>query len=67
MFAYLCLALGLVLILEGPVYVLAPSIVERLLETMREMSLEARRLSGLVAVLTGVCLLILAKTFGVLG
>ena len=40
------LALGLVLIVEGLVYVLAPSLVERMLEMLREIPEEARRQAG---------------------
>jgi uncharacterized protein YjeT (DUF2065 family) len=49
--------IALVLIIEGLVYALAPSLVERLLETMRDMPLEARRLTGLIALGLGVGLL----------
>ncbi|MEM9580225.1 MAG: DUF2065 domain-containing protein [Pseudomonadota bacterium] len=63
---YVLLAFGLVMILEGLVYVLAPSLVEHLLEAMRAMPLDARRMFGLVIVLAGVCCLIGAKALGVL-
>ena len=66
MFGYILLALGLVMIVEGLVYVLAPSLVERLLEAMRAMPLDQRRTFGLVAVLAGVCCLIAAKALGAL-
>ncbi|MCT4611332.1 MAG: DUF2065 domain-containing protein [Pelagimonas sp.] len=49
--------IALVLIIEGLVYALAPSLVERLLETMRDMPLDARRLTGLIALGLGVGLL----------
>ena len=37
------LALGLVLLLEGLVYVLAPSLIEDMLRALRELPPEARR------------------------
>ncbi|MCR8546563.1 DUF2065 domain-containing protein [Salipiger sp. P9] len=49
--------IALVLIIEGLVYALAPSLVERLLEALREMPLETRRNLGLLTVVTGVLLL----------
>lgn len=58
------LALGLVLIVEGLVYALAPGIIDRMLEAMRAMPLEARRLMGLVAMATGLALVWLAKMLG---
>ncbi|CUH76162.1 hypothetical protein SAMN04488093_10172 [Tropicibacter naphthalenivorans] len=51
----------MVLVIEGLVYALAPSLVERLLEAMREMPPEARRTLGLVTLVTGVTLLWIAK------
>jgi uncharacterized protein YjeT (DUF2065 family) len=51
------MGIALVLIIEGLVYALAPSLVERLLEAMRDMPLEARRLTGLICVAGGVALL----------
>ncbi|HGG65608.1 MAG TPA: DUF2065 domain-containing protein [Rhodobacteraceae bacterium] len=58
------LAFGLVLVIEGLVYALAPWLVESLLEAMKEMPLETRRRIGLVAVAIGVGLVWLAKGFG---
>ena len=58
------LALGLVLIVEGLVYALAPSLIEDLLEAMRTLTLEQRRLLGLVALTCGVFFLWLAKALG---
>ena len=59
------LALGLVLIVEGLAYALAPSLIEDLLAMMREMPLETRRLLGLAALASGVFLVWAAKTLGV--
>ena len=50
---YVALALGLVLILEGLVYALAPSLVEQMLAALRELSLEARRLIGFFCIVIG--------------
>ena len=58
------LAIGLVLIIEGLVYALAPHIVEDLLEALRQMPPEARRLLGLVAMAIGVLLVWIAKSLG---
>ncbi|MCA0961342.1 DUF2065 domain-containing protein [Salipiger bermudensis] len=49
--------IAMVLIIEGLVYALAPSLVERLLEALRLMPLETRRRLGLVTVATGVLML----------
>ncbi|WP_371224914.1 DUF2065 domain-containing protein [Roseovarius sp. 2305UL8-3] len=58
------LALGLVLIVEGLVYALAPSLIEDLLSAMRALSIEQRRTLGLAAVALGIVLLWVAKTLG---
>jgi len=60
-FGNVALALGLVLVVEGLVYALAPRLIEQLLEMMRMMPIESRRLMGLVALTLGVALLWLAK------
>lgn len=49
--------IAMVLILEGLVYALAPSLVERLLEALRRLPLEMRRNLGLLTVVTGLILL----------
>ncbi|MGI3170678.1 DUF2065 domain-containing protein [Pseudooceanicola sp. C21-150M6] len=64
MIATAFLALGLVLIIEGLAYGLAPSLVERLLEALRELSEEQRRLLGLTAIAIGVILVWVAKLLG---
>jgi hypothetical protein len=58
------LAIGLVLIVEGLVYALAPSLIEDLLDRLSTLPLETRRVMGLVALAAGVLLVWLAKTFG---
>lgn len=60
----LFLALGLVLIVEGLVYALAPSLVEQLLEAMRAMPVETRRAVGLGALAIGIVLIWCAKMLG---
>ncbi|WP_101065396.1 DUF2065 domain-containing protein [Roseovarius salinarum] len=62
--ATLFLAIGLVLIVEGLVYALAPSLVEQMLEAMRSMPEESRRLLGLAALAIGVLLVWAAKSLG---
>ena len=65
MIAVALLAIGLVLIVEGLVYALAPSLIEDLLNRLRTLPLEARRMMGLAGLAVGVLLVWLAKTLGV--
>ncbi|SLN40163.1 hypothetical protein ROA7450_01918 [Roseovarius albus] len=58
------LAIGLVLVIEGLVYALAPSLVEQLLEAFKEMPESSRRMMGLIAVALGVLLVWVAKYLG---
>ena len=58
------LAVGLVLIVEGLVYALAPSLIEDLLDMLRALPLETRRMMGLAALAAGVALVWLAKSLG---
>ncbi|VAW04918.1 Putative inner membrane protein YjeT (clustered with HflC) [hydrothermal vent metagenome] len=58
------LAVGLVLIVEGLVYALAPSLVEQMLEALREMPIDSRRMLGLGALTVGLALVWAAKTLG---
>jgi uncharacterized protein YjeT (DUF2065 family) len=53
--------IALVLVIEGLVYALAPSLIERLLEALREMPIETRRNLGLMTFATGVILLWLVR------
>jgi uncharacterized protein YjeT (DUF2065 family) len=53
----LVLGAGLLLFVEGLVYALFPKIVEQLLEALRDTPLEARRLIGLLSMLSGLGLL----------
>ena len=58
------LAFGLVLLLEGLVYVLAPSIVEQLLQALRDIPVEARRMVGALMAVMGLFLVYGAKVLG---
>ena len=52
----LLLGLGLVLVIEGLVFALAPSRLEELIKVISETPIETRRAIGLVAVAGGVLL-----------
>ncbi len=62
--ATILLAIGLVLCVEGLVFALAPSRLEDLLETLRQIPVDTRRLIGLAALAIGVTLIWIAKTWG---
>lgn len=64
MIAVACLALGLVLIVEGLAYALAPSLVEQMLEALRALPQAQRRTLGLLALALGVGLVWIGKTLG---
>ena len=64
MIANLFLAFGLVLIVEGLAYALAPSLIERMLEMLRLMAEDQRRVIGLIAITAGVVLVWAAKMLG---
>lgn len=64
MIATTLLALGLVLIVEGLAYALAPSLVERLLEALRLLPLQARRMVGLLGLVSGLVLVWTAWALG---
>jgi uncharacterized protein YjeT (DUF2065 family) len=64
MIAVACLALGLVLIVEGLAYALAPSLIEQLLAALRALSEDQRRMMGLVAMGLGLVLVWIGKTLG---
>jgi uncharacterized protein YjeT (DUF2065 family) len=61
---HVILALGLVLIVEGLAYALAPSFIEDLLEMLRSLPEATRRNMGLAALALGVALVWLAKGLG---
>ena len=58
------LALGLVLIVEGLAYALAPSLVEQMLEMLRMLPEATRRHVGLLAIALGVVLVWVARALG---
>lgn len=51
------LGIAMVLIIEGLAYALAPSLIERMLEAMRTLPLDARRLMGVSSIAAGVVML----------
>lgn len=53
-------AIGLVLIVEGLVWVLAPSFLEQMLAALRDLPVPARRMMGLLALVLGAMFLSLA-------
>lgn len=53
-------ALGLLLVVEGLVLALAPSRIEEVLEFLRSLSVESRRMIGLAALAAGVLMIWLA-------
>lgn len=57
-------AFGLVLIVEGALWALAPSSVEKMLQALRDLPEAARRQLGALAVVTGLILLWLARSIG---
>ncbi|GGX54715.1 DUF2065 domain-containing protein [Tateyamaria omphalii] len=62
--AWVLLALGLVMLVEGLAYVLAPSLIERVLEVLRTMPESARRLFGALVLVTGLIFIWLAFFIG---
>ncbi|WP_339854735.1 DUF2065 family protein [Roseovarius nubinhibens] len=64
MIAVAALALGLVLLVEGLAYALAPSLIERMLVVLRQLPIDQRRLMGLAAMALGLVLIWLGKSLG---
>lgn len=62
--ATILLAVGLVLCVEGLVFALAPQRLEDVLEMLRQMSPDLRRMIGLGALAAGVTLVWVAKSLG---
>lgn len=58
------LAIGLVLVIEGLAFALAPSRLEDLLALLAAMSQDRRRMIGLIAVALGVAIIWLARSLG---
>ena len=61
---WIVLALGLVAVAEGLVLALAPSRVEQVLAMMASLSVETRRLIGLVSMALGATLIALVRWIG---
>ena len=64
MLALALTGLGLVLLIEGLVYALAPSLVEDMLSALRSLSIPDRRRVGLAVLAGGAVLLWLAALIG---
>ncbi|ATX67772.1 DUF2065 domain-containing protein [Roseinatronobacter bogoriensis subsp. barguzinensis] len=60
----LVLAIGLVLVFEGLVFVLAPRRIEDILRLLASMPIEARRMIGLVALVIGAVVVTLSGMLG---
>ena len=59
------LAIGLVLVVEGLVFALAPSRLEDLLTLVARIPVDTRRLIGLLALAVGVALIWAARSLGI--
>ncbi len=62
---WVLLGLGLVLVIEGLVFALAPSRLDEALDLLRQIPPDTRRLLGLGAVALGVLLVWIARSIGV--
>ena len=62
--AIVLLAIGLVLIVEGLVWVLAPSLIEQMLEALRALPEQNRRQIGVLAMVFGLVFLWAARALG---
>ncbi len=62
--SFVLLALGLVMIIEGLAYALAPSLIERMLEMLRSLPESAVRQMGWLIVVTGAILVWAAWQIG---
>ncbi|MGC9419171.1 MAG: DUF2065 domain-containing protein [Rhodovulum sp.] len=60
--SFVILAIGLVLVVEGLVFALAPSRLDEVVELIRQIPPETRRLIGLAAVALGTALVWLAQS-----
>lgn len=64
MISLLLLGLGMMLVVEGFIYALFPGMVEDFLEAMRRLTLEHRRLLGLVVMALGIAIVWMARGLG---
>lgn len=62
--ALVLFGLGMVLVVEGLVLALAPGRLEAVLDLIRSIPVETRRMIGLAAVAAGVALVWLARSLG---
>ncbi|SDE43815.1 DUF2065 family protein [Limimaricola pyoseonensis] len=62
--SWILLGLGLVLVVEGLAWALAPSLLEDMLEALRRLPVERRRLVGLAALAAGTALIWAARGLG---
>ncbi len=62
--AWVLMALGLVLIVEGLAYALAPSLIERVVEVLRSLPQSMLRQMGLLALVSGLLLVWAAFQLG---
>ncbi|MEL6464068.1 MAG: DUF2065 domain-containing protein [Pseudomonadota bacterium] len=62
--AWVLLALGLVMLVEGLAYMLAPSLIERVLEVLRSLPEGARRQFGALVLVAGLICIWLAFYIG---
>ncbi len=60
----LLLGIGLVLVIEGLALALLPGRIDEVLDLLRRMAPETRRLAGLAALAAGVALVALARALG---
>lgn len=58
------MAIGLVLVIEGLAFALAPSRLEDLLALIAGLSQDRRRMIGLIAMASGVAIIWLARSLG---
>lgn len=58
------LAVGLVLVVEGLVFALAPSRLDEVLEMLRKMPSDTRRILGLSALAVGVLMIWISRLIG---
>ncbi|MBT6189581.1 MAG: DUF2065 domain-containing protein [Tateyamaria sp.] len=62
--AWVLLACGLVMMVEGLAYILAPSLIEKVLEVLRSLPESVRRQFGALVLVAGLILIWLAFQIG---